>query len=96
MKLFFVFTTLCLMTLNVSAQEDISTAKTEMSANLDKRIANLQEAKTCVSNAQNKEDLKNCHHALKEDHMEMKQHRLMKREERLKEKMQKVEQKKNK
>lgn len=85
-----------MVTSSVYAQEDIATAKSEMSAHLDKRIANLQEAKTCVSGAQSKEDLKKCHHALKEDHMEIKHERLNKREARLKEKLQKVEEQKAK
>ncbi|MCC6137015.1 MAG: hypothetical protein IT287_00145 [Bdellovibrionaceae bacterium] len=86
--------TVLMCSLNVFAEADIATAKTEMTANLDKRITNLQEAKNCVSNAASKEDMKKCHEALKEDRMEMRQERLGKKEARLKERLQKVEEKK--
>lgn len=95
MKVLFFVLSLVLSS-SVFAEADIATAKAEMTANLDQRIANLQEAKTCVANAAQREDMKKCHQGLKEDHLEMKSQRLNKREARLKEKMQKVEEKKSK
>lgn len=59
--------------LNAFAQGDINAMKTEANARLDKRIASLQEAKTCISAAADKEAMKACHANLKEDRMEMKE-----------------------
>ncbi len=78
---------------SVFAEPDLAAAKAEMTAHLDQRIAHLNEAKTCIANATQREDMKKCHKALKEEHMEMKNDRHSKREARLKEKMQKAESK---
>lgn len=76
------------------AEPDMATVKAEMTAHLDKRITNLQEAKNCISNAASREDIKICHAALKEDRMEMRQEQLGKKEARLKDRLQKIEQQK--
>lgn len=78
------------------AEMDLDKAKAEMTANLDKRIASLQEAKSCISGATSKEDMKKCHHELKEDRQEMKKAHLEKREGRIKERMKKLEEQKAK
>lgn len=95
MKLLFA-ALLAVGSLTAFAEADLAKAKEEMTANMDKRIANLQQAKTCISGAATKEDMKKCHEALKEDRQEMRQAHLAKREERLKEKMKKVEEQKAK
>lgn len=90
LKSLLIITTLTL-SMTAYAEPDIATAKSEMTANLDKRIAALQEAKTCVSSAGTPEDLKKCHQSLKEDRMEMRKDRLEKKESRLKDRLQKIE-----
>lgn len=55
-------------------------SKTKMTSHLDKKIENLQAAKSCVSAAKDKEGLKACHKQLKDKHKEMKeQHKEMKK-----------------
>lgn len=46
--------------------------KAKMSQHLDERIANLSEAKSCVSAATTKEALKDCHQKLKAEREQMK------------------------
>lgn len=91
-SLIFIATVVC--SFSVSANDDISVHKAEMTANLDKRISMLNEAKTCVSAAVSKEDMKKCHQGIKEDRMEMRQERMGKKEARLQEKLNKVQEKK--
>ncbi|MCM2281724.1 MAG: hypothetical protein NDI61_07745 [Bdellovibrionaceae bacterium] len=56
--------------------------KTSFLSMLDERITNLNEAKTCVSSATNREEMKKCHSALKQDRMEMLEKMKAAREER--------------
>ena len=46
--------------------------KTMMTQKIDKKIANLNEAKTCVQGAKDKEALKACHEKMREQKKEMK------------------------
>ncbi len=66
--------------LSTFAEADIEKVKTEATARMDKRIAMLQEAKTCVAAATTKEAVRTCQKNLREDHNEMKNEMKGKRE----------------
>lgn len=69
----FMACSMLLLTFSTYAQEDLSKAKEMMNQGLDARIANLQNAKSCVSAASTKEALKACHKQLKESQSESKE-----------------------
>lgn len=77
-----LFAALLSLSIPAIAQEDkFEDKKAKMISHLEKRIANLNEAKTCVSGAADKEALKGCHAKLKEDRMEMREDMKEKREQ---------------
>jgi|GEM_PF-865037 len=85
----------CLLSLSsIAGPEEFSAHKAEALATMDKRIANLNEAKTCMTAAADKEAMKNCHMALKEDRMEMHGEMMNKKKNRMEERMKKMEEKK--
>jgi hypothetical protein len=91
-SLIFIVTATC--SFSAFAQDDISAHKAEMTANMDKRISMLNEAKTCIASASTKEDMKKCHQGLKEDRMEMRKDHLGKKEARLQDRLKKVQEQK--
>lgn len=62
--------------------QNVEARKAEMLKNIDERIAKLNEHKTCVSAAPNKEALKKCHESMKEFRNDQKEQWKEKREER--------------
>lgn len=79
---------------NIStAEEDgkdtaqFATRKTEILKQIDERISKMQEHKTCVSSANDREAMKACHE-------KMKQYRMSEREEHMDEKMGRMEERK--
>jgi hypothetical protein len=62
---FLLVALLSLSSLSVFAQEDFDKTKAMMSQHLDEKIADLQSAKTCVTNATGKDQLKACHEEMK-------------------------------
>lgn len=65
--------------------------KTEALAGLDKRISAMQEHKTCVTAANDKDAMKVCHEKMKDFRMENRSEHMGKRHERMGEKMKKHE-----
>lgn len=78
MKLLMIF---ALLSTSVFAEEDLSKAKEHMTASLDKRIALMQEAKSCVAAATTKEALKACRTQMKEKRQGLKEEMKAKRDE---------------
>jgi glutamine synthetase type III len=67
-----------IISISALAQQDFAAAKQQMTTNLDERIKDLNEAKTCVSAAQDHTALKKCRKNLREEHMEMREKNMMK------------------
>ncbi|MCB0351804.1 MAG: hypothetical protein KDD38_11515, partial [Bdellovibrionales bacterium] len=70
-------------------EENFAKRKTEMLEGIDKKIAAMQEHKTCVSAASDKDAMKKCHEKMKAfreenrgEHMGMRKERMEKRMER--------------
>lgn len=68
--------------------------KTEILAHIEKKISNLNEAKSCVSSAAKPEDMKKCHEMMKADRMEMKEGMHNMRMQHMQDKMKRMEEKK--
>lgn len=77
-----------------AASAGFETHKQEMLSNLDNRITALQEAKTCITSAQDQESMKRCHEGLKEDSMAMRHQHMEKKIQRLDARKAKIEAKK--
>ncbi len=96
MKLVSMFIVLCAFSLEVRADEgaNFATHKSEMLANIEERIAKLQEHKSCVSSANDKEAMKACREKMKDwrdgERSEMQE----KRKERMEKRLKKMEEKK--
>lgn len=80
-----LFTVLVLASLSLSSfaqkkEENFDQMKAKMTENLDKRIAGLQSAKSCVSSATTKEQLKGCRKNLKSSMKEMRGQRKHKKD----------------
>ncbi len=96
MKLVTMFIVLCAFSLELRAEEgaNFSTHKAEMLANIEEQIAKLQEHKSCVSAANDKEAMKACRDKMKGwregERAEMQE----KRKERMEKRLKKMEEKK--
>lgn len=77
-----------------AAGAGFETHKQEMLSNMDKRITALQEAKTCITSAQDQESMKKCHEGLREDRMAMRHEHMEKKMQRLDARKAKIEAKK--
>lgn len=77
----------------VAEEGDFATHKAEVLKHVDGRIQNLQEHKTCVNSAANRDGLKDCRAKMKDEHQDRKAHRLERRKERLEKRADRLEQK---
>ena len=73
-----------IMSVSVFAKIDFAKRKQMQIENLDKRITNLTELKSCISSASKKEDLKACHKKRKAFREQMKQENSKRKEMRKK------------
>lgn len=79
-----LITLIALFSLNAFAEAPIASAtndnfaerKTQALANIDKRIAMMNEMKTCISGASDQAALKTCHQKMREEHKGMKMDRM--------------------
>lgn len=96
MKLIVMFIVLWTFSLESRAEEgaNFATHKAEMLANIEERITKLQEHKSCVAAANDKEAMKACREKMKDwregERAEMQE----KRKERMEKRMKKMEEKK--
>ena len=78
------------------ASPNFETHKQKAITMLDERIAALQQAKTCTTNATAEEQLKTCHQSLKEDRMAMRQEHMKNKETKLMNKANKIKERREK
>lgn len=72
---YLLVTLLTLSSFSVFAEEEnFDKAKTVMTEHLDRKIADLQTAKSCVTAAKTKEALKVCHEEMKAKHKAHREH----------------------
>ncbi len=76
--------------------KNFADVKAQAEANIDQRIANLQEAKTCISGAADKAALKACRQTLKSKQKSIKSARMGKKMDRMNKRMDKMKAKKEK
>jgi hypothetical protein len=76
--------------------EDFAKHKTEVMAHVEERMQKLQELKSCVNSAADKEAMKACHKDMKEWRQGEREERMEKRKGRMEERMKKMEEKKKK
>lgn len=67
--------------------------KAEALKEIDQHISKLNEHKTCVSNAKDKESLKTCHEAMKDFRQDRRMEHMGNRRDRLDKKMEKLKEK---
>jgi biopolymer transport protein ExbB/TolQ len=70
---------------------DFEKRKTEALSHIDQMIQKLQETRTCLSAATDREGMKKCRGGMREWHKSERMHRLEERKDRLEERIQKVE-----
>jgi hypothetical protein len=87
---------LLLVAMTANADEKFDKLKQETLSHLDARIQDLNEAKSCVSSAQNLEALKKCRMDMRGEHMKMRGQMMEKRKARLDEQIKKLEAEKQK
>jgi hypothetical protein len=78
------------------ASPNFETQKQKSLTMLDERIAALQEAKSCTTNATEAEQLRTCHKGLKEDHLAKREEHMKNKEGRLLQKAQKIKERREK
>ncbi len=76
-----------------NADADFGKHKTEASARIDQRIAELNNLKSCINSAANKDAIKSCHEKHKDSAQNMRAEHLQDRMERLEKKKAELQQK---
>lgn len=85
----------CFSPLSFAQDNDqLARIKQETLSHLDQRIAHLQETKSCVSSANDQEQLKKCRENLKKENKALHEENKNKRIQRIEEKIKRMEEKK--
>ncbi|MFP5386232.1 MAG: hypothetical protein ACLGHN_09145 [Bacteriovoracia bacterium] len=90
---FLIALSLSVFSLGAFAQDDLGSMKQDANSYIDQKMSSLQEAKSCINNADSKEAFKACKYDM---HKEMKMQKMEMKREEMQEHKQKMEEEKQK